>query len=460
MVSQASSLPNVRVASHPLPPPRLRFMWHYGSMNPSNQMWSTKRVGAIVSVAVAMQAVVWALMYLVLGVLKLGYWFFFLADSQYYFGLAGKVAAGSIPYRDFMLEYPPLFVPLLVIPRAITSMENYVYQFAALMVLCTMAAAVVTALTAHAQDASDERRPFVVAALFALAVLASGSIVANRYDAVVALVFAACLLLLVRGRWEGAAAVIGLGFALKITPVFVLPIVLILAPRSKAIRSLGWFGLTAVTPFAAFALMGGGSVAGLMNMLQYHTGRPLEIESVLGAPLLVSGLNGLIPISIYTAAGSQNIAAPGAELLARSSVFLVLAALGVTYWLVWRRRDLIRAQPRLVPFALLVAVIVSMTFSKVFSPQYFIWTLPALALVALDRKALGALIFAAIVLTQIEFPANYSALLMGDSAIVSIVVARNILVVIATGLGLWQLWKLPAPEVQPAQIPGKGKRKR
>ena len=89
-------------------------------------------------------------------------------------------------------------------------------------------------------------------------------------------------------------------------------------------------------------------------------------------------------------------------------------------------------------------MLASLVGSKVLSPQYFVWIVPAVALVALDRKLLGGMLAMALLLTQVLFPANYWAFADAQAAgLVMLVIARNILIVAAFGLSLWHLWTLP-----------------
>jgi hypothetical protein len=292
-------------------------------------------------------------------------------------------------------------------------------------------------------DGRSTRRPYVVGAVFAGLVLLLGPIIANRYDALVALVLAVTLLLAMRGHWELGAIALGIGFALKITPALMLPIILILAPPRRAARSLAAFAVVAVIPFVWVLALGGQSGARLGQMVSYHFGRPLEIESVLAMPLWISRLAGS-SLSVQSAAGSQVIVSRAAIALASGSVLVLLASLGATTWLVWRRRATILADPRLIALASLATLLASLVGSKVFSPQYFVWIIPAVALVAVDRRPLGAIMAGAILLTHVFFPANYFAFAWGQqTGPVALVVVRNLLVVAAFGLSLRCLWALP-----------------
>ena len=84
-----------------------------------------------------------------------------------------------------------------------------------------------------------------------------------------------------------------------------------------------------------------------------------------------------------------------------------------------------------------------MTFGKVLSPQYFIWILPAWALVAARDRWLAVLGGLTLALTQAEFPALYWNLLDMQPAPLAIVVARNTLLLVTFVVALWRVWRLP-----------------
>ncbi|MGD0996941.1 MAG: hypothetical protein ABR941_01295 [Thermoleophilia bacterium] len=238
-----------------------------------------------------------------------------------------------------------------------------------------------------------------------------------------------------------SALVLGVGFALKLTPAILLPLVFVLAVRRRTIAwSFVYFTLAAVLPFVPYMVHG---LKGLEYPFTYQLDRPLQVESVLAAPLMLGHVLNWVWVDVGSSFGSQFIAATGAVTLARISGFLELIALAVTYWLIWRRRATLRTTPRLVPLAVLALILAFMTFGKVLSPQYFIWILPAIALVIPERRALALLLMGALVLTQIEFPAKYWSFIALDSGAVLIVVGRDAVLCCAFALSLWHLWRLP-----------------
>ena len=89
------------------------------------------------------------------------------------------------------------------------------------------------------------------------------------------------------------------------------------------------------------------------------------------------------------------------------SGFLTAAALGAVYLLLLRRRALQRAAPEQLPVAVLALLLAILAFGKVLSPQYVIWIVPVLALVAVSDQLLAGLTALVLLLTHIEFPALY-----------------------------------------------------
>jgi len=415
---------------------------HTGELGGPGHKGRARLFVAISVASVAMQAAAWGVLIWVTGVLKLGYSFADISDIRtVYFPYATKMAAGLIPFRDFSLEYPPLFLPLLLAAGYTPNREAYVDRFALEMICFSLVAGAVTAFV-YAQVRSG-RTLFVVAAVYAVSVLALGSIVAQRYDAPVAVAIALALFFLVRRRWIAVGIALGIGFALKITPVVLLPLVVLLAARKRIPAALGAFTVFALAPFAVVAGWGGSSTARLAALFTVHSGRALNIDSVLASIFWVPRLFGgpLVPIKV---GGSMDVALASADAVARGSVVLVVVLLTLVFALVWRRRASISGNPSYAVLACLATVLAALVGSKVLSPQYFVWLMPFAALVAVDRRLLAGLLLASMTLTHVLIPANYPLFHSAQPMwLVAVVLARNFLLVVCFALSVWYLWTLP-----------------
>ena len=251
-----------------------------------------------------------------------------ISDITIYFAYAAKIASGLKPYKDFAIEYPPLAVPLFTVAGNGLDFASYQRWFSFEMFVFTLAAAAAVVAAAAAIWRRGPR-PIAAAASFALFTAAMGAIVENRFDIVVALSLALCIWLLALREYELAGLVLGLGFAVKLTPAVLLPVVLLLAGwNRRALWTLALFGLAAILPFVPWLVV---APSGVEHSFLYHLDRPLQIESVLGAPLFVAHLAGRLWIDVGTSFGSQSIDTRGAAFMARLSGPLTLLALGLTY---------------------------------------------------------------------------------------------------------------------------------
>jgi len=383
---------------------------------------------------------------LVIGVLFPNLWYGMhdITDLPVYWGYAERIAAGERPFTDsFRVEYPPLAVALFRIPGHTGDEGLYGIWFNILMGAITAATGAITALVA-CRLWPRGGRAYVASVLFPVGVALIGTIVINRYDVAVALLIAIFILCLA-GRWYTAAGfVIGMGFALKLTPLALLPLVLLLAGPP---RRWGWplvaFGAAAIAPFLPYVLT---SWSGIWHVFRYHLERPLQIESVLGTPQLLGQLLGADRASWAWSHGSHSLVAPGVGFAANVSGGLTLLAVAAVYLVAWLRRERLRAAPAdqaLVVLALLLAL---MTFGKVLSPQYFIWILPAWALVAARDRWIAVLGGLTLALTQAEFPARYWYLLDMEPVTLAIVITRNTLLLATFALALRRVWGLPTDQ--------------
>lgn len=396
----------------------------------------------LIAAAVAFQAIVWAFLIWLLRANGPWYHFFDVSDITVYLDYAQKVAAGQRVYKDFSFEYPPLALPLFTLPPH-GDPASYPNWFAAEMILLCSAAAALTGATAEALW-RGLARPLAAAGAYALAVLVAGAITANRYDVAVALTLAACLFFLARRHTTAAGAALGIGVALKLTPGMLLPLVLIVAERrQRALYAFAGFLVFMIVPFLPFH----GRIHGLTNIITYHAQRPLQIESVPSTPYLIAGALGKWGIGTGTSFGSQSLAGPGSHLVARLSVWVGLLLVAGVYVLIWRRRALLRAAPEYIPVAALACVLAFTVCNKVLSPQFLCWTFPLVALVVVGRsrfqRLTGILTLVAIALTQVEFPALYWRMVAFESGPVTVVVARNIVLVAAAVTAAVAVWHLP-----------------
>jgi len=360
-----------------------------------------------------------------------------------------------VPYRDFLVEYPPGFF-LFAIPPALIArgMDSYAFVFSCFMGL------LLTAALALLWDAAKRMAPGRATSMVffsAACALAVGPIILRRYDAVVS--FSLCLLVwgcVTRRPWAAGLG-FGLGVAAKGMPLLLAPIGLAYLLTERRVRDAIWaslvtvaIGVASVVPFARSA----GSH--MLDMFTYHGTRPLQVESTPGGLLVFSRLFDPSFASVSQTYGSTNVVGAWDGPLKLLSSVLPLAALVTVYALAWRdlRRatsDAARARVLLRSFCAALAFF--MVLGKVFSPQYLTWLLPMGVLASLldDRLAARRALFGALVLTQMIFPFCYC---IGFASSLNpifgaLVLARNSLVFV---LG-WQMARGSQREVDTHEAP-------
>jgi hypothetical protein len=166
--------------------------------------------------------------------------------------------------------------------------------------------------------------------------------------------------------------------------------------------------------------------------------RSLQIESLYSSVLLLAHNLRLTSVQVITAAGSVNIGSPLADNIASLSPVFIIAALLAVYGIYWRKLARRPESASVINFSL-AAILGFIVTSKILSPQYVIWVLPFLPLLAGRwRGAWWALFLLIGSLTYYIFPAHYEEYLNGRMLEVVILLCRNLLLVVFM---LWLLFE-------------------
>lgn len=331
------------------------------------------------------------------------------------------VDAGAVPYRDFSLEYPPGALPAFIVP-SLAPADDYRTVFELLMAACGAAMVVLVVWTLAAVGAGRTRL-FSAAAFAGLAPLALGPVVLTRFDLWPAMLTAGVLAALVTGRHRLGLGLLGLAAAAKVYPLVLLPLALVYVARRRGIREAGvclavLVGVLAVV-LVPFAIL---SPDGLVDSFERQTGRPLQIETLGASILLAAHQLGWYAPKVVDSFGSQNLAGGLPDALATVETALqILAVIGV--WVLFtttrgRREELLAASA--------AAVTAFVSLGKVLSPQFLIWLVPLVPLVAGGYGlAASSLLLVALVLTHLWFPSSYWDLVDLEGAPTWLLVARN-----------------------------------
>ncbi len=338
-------------------------------------------------------------------------------DTPLYHQYGQNLLDGKVPYRDFFDEYPPGALPMFVVPAA-TPGAGFTFWSKSLQWLL---AATCIAFAALAAGVARWR-----AALIGIAPALLGQITFTRFDFWPAGLAIGALATLAAGRHRLALALLAIAVAAKEYPVVLLPIFLLYVAarvgQYEAKIAAAVFGGVLAAIVLPFAALGPGGVAYSLDV-QFR--RPLQVESLGGSILLTLHRLGAYTPHVVTTYGSQNLSGSLASVLAILTTLLEVVAL-VAVWIVFARS---RRDRDALLTASAAAVLAFVAFGKVLSPQYLIWVVPLVPLVAGRAWKWSIVVLAAVLIeTQWWSQGRYHEVVHGGG-IVWLVLLRDLLLV-------------------------------
>lgn len=342
-----------------------------------------------------------------------------------YLPWARALADGAVPYRDFALEYPPLVLPLLLLPDD-PAAARLVFGAVGLL----LDAAVLLLLRRGVSQAS--------AWTWVLAAPLLGPVWFARLDLPVALACVGSSLLWQRRAWTwlGVVAVVGAG--LKLWPVLLLVLPL-LTPGADRRRLLA--GAAGAAAALGSALVLWGAWPAVLDVVRYHLRRGLEVEAVAAAPLAV--LSGPLGLEDMFRFGAHELVGRGV-----GAALALSAAASVVALALLARAARRGAPPELLVAGLACAVLVT---AKVGSPQYLVWGVAAVA-AALPRLSRprsvllpGAVLLAA---AQLVYPLLFGSVVAQEPVGAYLLVVRSA-ALLAVAAAVWRAFDAAVPQGRP-----------
>jgi hypothetical protein len=288
---------------------------------------------------------------------------------EIFFDYATQALNGSVPYRDYLIEYPILGFVLCLIPRLVVSdLAGYRVAFGVMLLLFnTMAVILVAQRVARLEgfDRVQMRLVWYTAFFASLCPLLMGP-----YDlAPMAVAFAGAYFWF-SGRNATGGVLTGLGVLLKIFPgVVAAPALVWEIAHWRETRARGMLAfLGTVTAGVALWIVLGG--VRFLDSLRYHSERGLLLESLYAGILMLIGKATGNPVTWSYHHKALHITPEWGDALARLSLPIQIAALFLVMWQYYRSgmKDGIRYAG--------AAVVAFMVFGKVLSPQFLIWLIP------------------------------------------------------------------------------------
>lgn len=328
-------------------------------------------------------------------------------DLDVFYGYATKIVHGDLPYRDLRIEYPPGALAVIV-PPALGTPSEHTYAMRFEFVMLGLFAALIVLL------ARRPRAAFVVA----LVPLLLGPVVLKRFDVLPALLTLIALQLTLSRRYAWAGAALGLGTAVKLYPVLLLPLVVVAAGRRAGARAVGAFAVACAAVVGPFLVI---APHGVIESVRSQVSRHLQIETPLASLALLAHSLGIVKVGVVSEAHTYGLGGTSGALLAVLTTLLFLAALAV----IWLNAGRLAKSREGLVLAWAATLCAAVVFGRVLSPQYLIWLLPVVPLVSV-RATLW--LVAALLATNLWYPVPYlDVVLHMDRGDIVLLVVRNAL---------------------------------
>lgn len=355
-------------------------------------------------------------------------------DVGHYETFARRILDGETPYGDFTVEYPPLALPVFVVPALFTSTApDYLFAFKLQMAGLGLLVLLATAYSLSRLGVTSKGALLRLAPI-ALAPLLLGHVFLNRYDLWAAALVSLTIAGYLSRREQAAAGFLAASFVAKIFTVSLMPVLatrtLVRAGARGLARGVVVFSGVTVALLGYFLVT---SFGGLGFSYWLQASRDLHGESLAGSVLLALDSVGVYSATIVAGdPGSLDLEGSLPTVLATATSVVAVLAIGAI-WL--RCRHSLRSDAVLVT-SLVASVCAFLVFAKVLSPQFIVWLLPFVALVPVRIRSRSAvLLVASMLLTQAELR-GWEGLAV-DAWAVWLLLARNALLV---GL-LWVVYR-------------------
>ncbi|MBI4100672.1 DUF2029 domain-containing protein [Candidatus Microgenomates bacterium] len=356
---------------------------------------------------------------------------FFSLDVAHYFNLANKFFEGQAPYKDYFVNYLPGAFLFFLTPRLLTTqLIPYFVAFSSLVMIFFLFG--LSFLIREWEKAGKEKIWLVILILSSILILPLSLM---RFDLFPTILTLVALNIFLRKGFLLGEFYLALGAVTKIFPAIFLPFFLIefwqKKEKVRALKGLSVFFLTSFIVLLPYIAFGGGK--GLLDSLEYNFDRTIQIESVPASFLFAGFLLGK-PVETFGAFASWNVGSNWDGGLTSAFLILWLTAFAWLFFWFYRRTKIIkdvREKEFLLIKAVLIAILITVSFSRTFSPQYLIWSWPFtlwffLYLTKTRMVVLGSLWCLILFITMLNL-ARYTELIALEPLAVSSGILRNIL---------------------------------
>ncbi|MBP6043339.1 MAG: DUF2029 domain-containing protein [Rhodoluna sp.] len=353
-------------------------------------------------------------------------WVQFMIDSQKLLGIN----------VDWVYPYPamiPMWASILINPND--------FQAGWLTLITAVDLLLIAMIANFGKSDENTAARFGAAWFWLFFLVALGPVSISRVDAFSVAVAMFGVLALANRKLNASTAWFTIGVSMKIWPAAIL-VVAMAASKYRA-RILLAAAATGGIVIAIGLLLGGN--LSLFSFLTNQADRGIQIESVIAAPFIWSGIVGLSNNEIYydNLMMTFQVAGDAVSLVAGLMSIAMAVAIAITAFLAWRAAKAGAGFREILPIAVLTATLDLIVFNKVGSPQFVTWLAVAIILGIFYQAHEWRLPMFAVVaialLTNLVYPVFYDEVLKGNPAAFALLTLRNLVYV---GLLIWSNVKL------------------
>ena len=348
-------------------------------------------------------------------------------------GWERDLLAGSSPYHAVGVAYPPLAMLLFILPGlGSASLDTYRLTFPALVLLADLAGLMVAV---RSQRAGWRWAPIA----YILAVPAVGPVLLLwRYDLLPAVLDLAACAALVRGHRRTSWLCLGVGIALKPYLAVLLPLWVTwdLVNRGFDLRGLLVDSVLVAAPSVlAAALILPLSGSSFLFAYTFQVGRALTVDSTPAVLLVEFAHHAARQVAVVDMQCLCWVRPTRAVGMIRTiSTAALLLGLGLVV-----ASYLIRPTNTTLVAGSVVSLLLLLLTSVVYSPQYMIWPLPPMALLAGSRRGRVALMLVSVAAATefFAYPGNWTSILTYGPLGRSLLLLRTATMLLAIPVLLW-----------------------
>jgi len=372
-----------------------------------------------------------------------------ISDVGLYNEYYGKIYFGMMPYKDFLVEYPPLSVLLMFFAGKISTQEiysfypqDYFYSLALILFIIDNICLVLTIRLAKSYFKFSNNQITYLITLYTVFGLILYRTLYHRLDLIVGVFLLLSLYLFLfekRGLYLNSIA----GFFYKIIPIFNLPIAIIINvcnkisnAKDRVIRISMVSAILLLVLTILIIILEVATNYYFIESISIHRDRVIQCESLYASIILLANLfNENAQIIEFTRTG-WDVEVKNNLVLAFSKYFGFMLLFGFyIYFFILSIQKKNKIPREILLEATLIIILLLISFQRVLSPQFFIWLIPIISIwIVKENSKIFLIIFSFLFLsTAIIFPENYFAFVFNQvPAMIILLFIRNITLLILT----------------------------